>query len=152
MLLAWMFVLHFVADFIFQSREMGQKKSSEWTWLAKHLMIQHAVFLVFLAPFVGIKLALIFATVNALIHGLIDWNIWRLYKLSAHIRIKKDIAVLDKIMVKDPMIDHEGLMEEAYQDKVKNWKYWEDHLFYTTIGFDQLLHGLTLILLFGLFL
>ena len=35
----------------------------------------------------------------------------------------------------------------ALRDMAVNWKYWEDHWFYTTIGFDQLLHVLTIILL-----
>ena len=37
----------------------------------------------------------------------------------------------------------------ALQENIKNYKYWEDHWFYTTIGFDQLLHSATIILLLG---
>jgi hypothetical protein len=129
---------------------MGQKKSSEVIWLLRHLLIQWLMFFVGLSIVIGPIAAILFATANAIVHGIIDWNIWRLYKLSAHIRIKKDLAILDQITVRDPMIDHEGSMKEAYDEKVANWKYWEDHVFYSTIGFDQLLHCLTIIALFSL--
>jgi len=120
MIIAKLFVLHFVADFILQSREMGKKKSSEWRWLAAHLAIQFTVFLL-----VGWK----FALANALIHGIIDKNIWNLYKLSVLWRCPE----FAKISTED---------QAAFP-------FWEDHLFYATIGFDQLLHALTLIYLAG---
>lgn len=155
MLLAYMMIIHFVADFLMQSREMGQKKSSEWRWLARHLLIQFSFFLFGLGVFslfaeISAQAMLLIPILNTIVHGIIDWNIWNLYKLSAHIRIKKDLAILDKIIVRDPMIDHEGLMKEAYDEEVKNWQYWNDHWFYSTIGLDQLLHCLTIIGLFAL--
>ncbi len=117
-LLIYLFVLHFIADFILQSREMGKKKSVEFSWLSAHLQIQAAIFLVFLLP-INLLFAAKFAFLNALIHGIIDWNIWKLYKVSVYLRDKRATP--------------------------ETWKYWEDHLFYTTIGFDQLLHASTLI-------
>jgi hypothetical protein len=125
-------VIHFVADFLFQSREMGKKKSSEFPWLLKHLSIQFIFFFAALIPFASIPILtiLLFALMNAAIHGVIDWNIWRLYKLGAFWRIKKD--------------PQHPLLTDSVPEK---WKYWEDHWFYTTIGFDQLLHGLTLVFL-----
>lgn len=107
--------LHFLADFILQPREMGKKKSSHLGWLAGHLLIQFLVFL----PFVGWKLSLI----NAGIHGLIDNNIWNLYKFS--------VLKRNKLVIKE------------------SFAYWEDHWFYATIGFDQFLHTATLFYLFG---
>lgn len=109
-------ILHFVADFILQPREMGKKKSSDIRWLAAHLAIQFIVF----APFTS----LVFAAANACVHGIIDGTIWNIYKLSVRLRNKNATA--------------------------ENWRYWDDHLFYTTIGFDQLLHGLTLVILMRL--
>ena len=50
---------------------------------------------------------------------IIDASIWNIYKWSVYLR--------DKTATKE------------------NWKYWEDSWFYTTIGFDQLLHGITII-------
>lgn len=64
-------IVHFIADFLLQSREMGKRKSSESKYLLAHLAIQFACFALF-----GLK----FAFYNALVHGIIDWNIWRIYK------------------------------------------------------------------------
>lgn len=143
MLLAYMFILHFIADFLLQSREMGKKKSSEPRWLFKHLAIQWAMFAVCLAPFIGPVLSIGIATLNALVHGIIDWNIWRGYKLFVFFRLAD-------------VVRKEGAREDQVKDQVmikaKDWQYWEDHWFYTTIGFDQLLHGLTLVALFFLLL
>lgn len=117
-------VVHFVADFLLQSREMGKKKSSELHWLLGHLAIQLLAFFIVLLPFT--EWAFVFALLNATIHGVIDWNIWRLYKLSV-VRRFPDV-------------------------NPATYQYWEDHWFYATIGLDQLLHGLTLIGLAQLFL
>lgn len=156
-------VLHFIADFLLQSREMGKKKSSEWRWLLKHLGIQFGVFMVVMPFLVAYKLCdrgahewpefmnspgfmtqfLIplsltvggmFALVNTLVHGLIDWNIWKLYKLSAYMRIKKEAKEINA-------------SPEWIAEMGKNWQYWEDHWFYATIGFDQLLHTATIVVL-----
>ncbi|NVM46737.1 MAG: DUF3307 domain-containing protein [Candidatus Lokiarchaeota archaeon] len=72
-------LVHFVADFILQSREMGQKKSSSIKWLSLHISI---IFICFL-PF-GLE----FALYNALIHAIIDGSIWNLYKYSVYKRDK----------------------------------------------------------------
>lgn len=157
MLLVYLFILHFIADFLLQSREMGQKKSSEPRWLFKHLGIQFGIFFVGLLPMLlylmynpelmiiqsykyallgtAIFKALAFCFWNTVAHGIIDWNIWRLYKLSVKYRL--------------------GRWPET-NPKVKRWldtgvwEYWEDHIFYTTIGFDQMLHMSTLVLV-GMF-
>ena len=129
MKLILLFIAHFIADFILQSREMGQKKSQYFKWLIGHLFIQYFVMLVFV---LGItsgdwKTATLFSLSNTIIHGIIDWYIWKFYKLHAIRIIKRD------------------------RIKVKEFKYWEDHIFYTTIGFDQLLHGVTIIGLWEFF-
>ncbi len=127
MVLSLMFITHFIADFLLQSREMGKKKSSEWAWLGKHLLIQFMCFL----PF-GIK----FALLNTIVHGIIDKNIWNLYKYSAMVRLKKNP-------------NHPLLSPDMTLPIVQRWQYQEDHWFYTTIGFDQLLHTLTIVILYG---
>lgn len=140
MITVYCLFLHLVADFFLQSREMGKKKSSEKYWLYKHLSIQFAVFWVGLLPFTGIAIALYFALTNALIHGVIDWNIWKLYKYSVYRRLLKKVIST-------------GARKDQYEAGVashaKNWQYWEDHWFYTTIGVDQFLHAATLVLLVG---
>jgi len=133
-MIALLLVIHFVADFLLQSREMGKKKSSDPHYLFQHLAIQYACFMVVLLPFA--EHPVYFALANAALHGIIDWNIWRLYKAAAYMRIKK--------YPQHPLLTN---------NQAEPWKFWEDHWFYATIGFDQLLHGLTLVLLawwFGL--
>jgi len=121
-------VTHFVADFILQSRKMGKEKSSKFTVLLHHLAIQAVGFL-----WLGWK----FALLNAAIHGVVDWHIWRLYKLLVINRTKEADGA-------------HPLWDEYIRDNkthVKEWKFWDDHWFYTTIGFDQLLHIGTIVFL-----
>lgn len=129
------FVTHFIADFIFQSRTMGKKKSENIGYLALHLLIIFLMFVgagfaVFYQMSGNAKLSFVYAVVlsvvNATVHGLIDWNIWSLYKLSVYMRYKND----------------QNFDKEKYE-------YWNDSWFYGTIGLDQLLHGLTIIVLYG---
>ena len=111
-----LFIVHFVADFLLQSRKMGKLKSTSWGYLGAHLLIQFVCF----APFLGLGASLI----NAAVHGLIDRNIWNAYKAFA------------------------GWQYDLNEENGKEFRYWEDHWFFVTIGLDQLLHGITLILIF----
>lgn len=126
----YMFFLHFVADFFFQSREMGQKKSSELLWLLVHILIQFFVFFIGLLYVLTPLAAYQIACANACLHGIVDWYIWKLYKWNVGIRLKRQF--------KDD--------EEAIQFHVDHWEYWKDKAFYTTIGFDQFLHMSTIVL------
>lgn len=136
-------VVHFVADFLMQSRDMGKNKSIYVKVLFQHVSIQFIMFAICFAPFVGIQTALIFSLCNAAIHALIDWNVWKLYKLYAYKRIK-DEASQFKISEQE--------RQTWIATSVKNWQFWEDHWFFTTIGFDQMLHMLTLVALISLLL
>lgn len=140
---AYLMLLHFIADFLLQSREMGKKKSSEVVWLIRHLFIQTAIFYAGLSPFLLLGVIsgekfLLLPLLNSVVHGIIDWNIWNFYKLSAHHRI---MAIVKS--------SSEDELESAYKAAVTDWKYWEDHWFYATIGFDQLLHTVTLLILWS---
>jgi hypothetical protein len=126
--IAYLLVVHFVADFLLQPREMATQKSVNPKWLYGHLAIQCAMFGIALGPFYGDK-ALLFAFCNSLVHGLIDWNIWRLYKLSV-------VKRYPELNWSDP-------------EQAKQWDFWNDSWFFHTIGLDQMLHGLTLVLLAG---
>ena len=107
-----LFVLHFISDFVFQTREMGKKKSEELSFLFAHLFF---IFLLFL-PFTSLK----FSTLNCAIHGIIDWHIWKVYKAFVIERIKNDQ-------------DHD-LLEEVDPFNMKpmkeRWQYWKDEWFY----------------------
>ena len=115
--------LHFVADFLLQPDWMAKQKSERFLVLLAHSAIQAAVVTLGALVIMDAASAVRFGLVNAIIHGAIDWNIWRGYKLSVRMR--------DKTATKE------------------SWRYWEDHWFYVTIGFDQLLHGITLVALYG---
>lgn len=135
-MIIYLIVLHFIADFLLQSREMGKKKSTDIVWLVKHLIIQGFTFSVGLTLLGYYNMsACNFVLYNTIIHGFIDWNIWKAYKYSAAYRMKKNP-------------NHELLMPS----KDNPWKYWEDHWFYSTIGFDQLLHMATIVFLCGKYL
>src|ERR1700686_3859155 len=140
-MMAWLLVLHFIADGLLQSREMARKKSVEFVWLFKHLLVQFWVFFVCLALFPQYHghsfNVFCFALANALIHGVIDWNIWRFYKYSVLFRLG---------------IDHMNQNHPDVAGLKNSWQYWEDDFFYKTIMLDQLLHGLTLVYLAGVFL
>ena len=114
LLMGYCFIIHFIADFLLQSRDMARNKSSNLYYLIEHCKILAIVFFAFLYPFMLLN-TFIFILTNTLIHGIIDWHIWRIYKW---IRRKENI---------------------------NTFKYWEDSLFYSFIGLDQLLHGLTII-------
>ena len=80
----WLFVLHFIADFPLQSREMGLNKSKYFNVLAKHIAIHAFVFWLGMIPliFIGLGAYQLFVMISVicLSHGIIDWNIWRGYK------------------------------------------------------------------------
>lgn len=142
-IIAYLFFLHFLADFILQPREMARSKSTKFGWLLGHLGIQWAVFLIGLA-FIDLKFAIYFSLINAIVHGLIDWQIWNLYKLFTCFRIEYQIRKEQK--------ENQNWTKDKYLKEknktIKNWKYWEDHWFYCTIGLDQLLHFTTILILY----
>lgn len=138
-----LFITHFVSDFLLQSREVATKKSSEFVYLFRHLGIIWVSFFVAgqFYPGTGFYDAAIFsflfATLNTLIHGIIDWNIWKLYKWSVKSRISKQIN--------RDYVRNEDIAQGLIMNQAKDWRYYEDHWFYATIGLDQLLHALTIL-------
>jgi len=132
---SWVFLLillllsHFIADFLLQSREMAKEKSNNLGVLIKHCLIQFTIPLIILSCFAQSWLIVIVCILNAVIHGIIDWNIWGLYKST--------------VLWRSTSYSEEDLAK---------WKYWEDHWFYVTIGLDQLLHTLTIVFLWFFFL
>lgn len=115
---------HFVSDFLLQSRAMGKNKSSSIKYLFIHIAIIFVTFIPLSVYLLGPQIGLTFAVLNALVHMIIDASIWNLYKLSVRFRFGPNVIPSE-------------------------YKYWEDHLFYSTIGLDQLLHVLTIVYLLG---
>ena len=133
-LLLWAMYLHFVADFLLQSREMGQKKSSELKWLLAHVGIQFLVLFLGLWLLLPRDIALLLSGANALIHGTIDWFIWKGYK-----------KFVERRLYEEGPDNNNNPAHNLWQNG--EWQYWKDSWFYTTIGFDQMLHVMTLILI-----
>lgn len=131
MLIVFMFFLHFIADFVLQTREMGKNKSSDPYYLSLHIFINFIVFAVGLSWYTNPLFGILFAMANSFLHFLIDISLWNIYSLTVWFRRK------DKTMTKQQLKD--------------NYEYWNDHLFYMTIGFDQFLHFASIIFIFMIF-
>ena len=139
-----LFGLHFLADFVLQSREMGKGKSEDIEWLWIHFIIIFIIFLigsVFVFLFNGtpdseiVQNAIRLSLGISVIHCFQDWFIWRGYKNIVKIRIMDE--------------DYESTSSKTVTEKFRDWKYWEDKLFYDTIGIDQALHYITILLVYN---
>jgi hypothetical protein len=117
---------------------MGKTKSTKFKVLLEHLGIQWVVLTLGLWCCMGLIPACELSALNTVVHGLIDWNIWRGYKISVYKRLG-GLHPLDNA-------------HDLWRNESQEWEYWNDHWFYATIGLDQLLHGLTLIVIYGVFL
>ena len=78
-ILLTLFFAHFIGDFVFQSRDMAENKSKHLGTLMQHCFIVYLT-LFLAAHFIGLEttVAIKFALLNAVLHGLIDANIWKL--------------------------------------------------------------------------
>lgn len=127
MVIAYIIILHFLADFFISYKNMMLKRHEEPQVLFHHISIHYIVFSLGLLPIYGMS-AIWAAFLNCAIHAVIDWNIWTYYKYS--------------VVWRNPTIPLETLKS--------SYKYWEDKWFYINLGFDQLLHGLTLVFVYYL--
>lgn len=134
-LILTVFLLHYLADWILQSPKMGREKSSKFKVLCTHILIIFITLFLGTLYFLNPLQALYLSLINALTHAIIDWNIWRLYRITVYLRHRKEI----KDMGKDRAI--------AYLQR--HWKYWLDPVFGHFLGFDQLLHFIILYLLYN---
>lgn len=118
---AALLLAHFVADYLLQSHEMAQQKSQRIDVLLAHIGIHFMVISATSFLFFNSLQAVTFAFANSVLHGVVDWNIWRSYKRYV-----------------------------ARKPHANDFRWWEDHWFYVVIGLDQLLHTLGLVLLIWL--
>ncbi len=115
-------IAHYIADFLLQSRDMAREKSEKAGVLAAHCSIHLVIMFFIMIGAVGFFRASYIAGFNALVHAAIDWNVWRTFK------------------------------RHVAKEKQDDYKWWEDSRFWKVVGFDQLLHGLTLVIALALFL
>lgn len=107
---------HGIFDFLLQDRETAKNKSSSFRFLFPHLFLIYiglSLYGVFSGCYTS-KQSFYFALFNTILHGLIDWNIWKVYKFS---------------------------VLKRFPSAERDFEYWEDSWFYNTIMVDQLLHG-----------
>jgi hypothetical protein len=128
---------HFLGDWIFQSREIAENKSKNFCVLLKHLLYVHLTlfpicFYIFNFDIVNTLFVLFF---NAILHGIIDWNIWKKYPI-----IIKTL-LLKKFSKEETDIKMQNFIEYNL--------YAKDYTFYTFIAVDQFLHLSILFYLFG---
>jgi hypothetical protein len=122
---------------------MGQKKSENITFLLAH------IFIIFLGVDLGgrriikknFEKALIFSFYNAITHLVIDAIIWNFYKFGHLVKLLGDDFF-------DYLFNNFENLNNKVAEFKKNFKYWEDHWFYCTIGLDQLLHFSMLYLIY----
>lgn len=122
----YLLLLHFVSDFLLQNRLVATKKSSDFWYMFIHCFIIFCIF------YLGLYFSsysygnmVLFCYSYVLIHFIQDTFVWRGYK---------------------------WIITKKLGNKVKDFKYWEESSFYSTIGFDQMLHTITLYCLWRLFL
>ncbi len=77
---------HFVGDWLLQDRYVAENKSKKISILLYHLLTVH---LVLVAGMVGMGFdatpsLLICLAINAAIHGVLDWTIWKIYAKFWH--------------------------------------------------------------------
>lgn len=138
--LSTLLLFHFIFDFIFQSKEMGQKKSKNFVFLFAH------IFIIFIGIFIGgilvfgdIAPALTFSLFNAATHLVVDLVYWNIYAVLAFIRYYGFNRLVH-------------CTREDWSNLQKNWEWHKDHLFIITIGIDQITHCIILNELYVLFL
>ena len=98
---------HYIADFVLQTRQMGENKSSSWYWLSAHVAVYTAALWFFALLVLGPVIAMLYVVINGAIHFGAD-------------------AVTSRMTTR---FHHAG----------KKKAFWD------TIGFDQLIHQLTLL-------
>jgi len=128
MILAYLLFLNFIGDWILQSPKMGKEKSEKKSVLFSHIGIIFATLFFGGIIFVNPEKMFLIAVINTALHGIIDWNIWNLYKYSIKYRHP------DKSML------------ELKQEYETERKYAIDPFFGYILGFDQLLHVVILVI------
>lgn len=130
-------LLHVIGDGFLQSREMAEKKSKELPWLIEHLTILSGVIVIPAILMLGIIPGCLFTVGNAILHGIIDWNIWGGYRWW--------------VVRRYPMY-HPDQQTQQFNCgiTVPEFQYWKDSWFYKFIVTDQALHYATMYILYCL--
>lgn len=96
------FLFHYVADFMFQSRMMGENKSKSFEWLLKHVFVYAIVLGILAYPlFTGWFLFGVWIVMNFWLHLATDFVT---SKLSTYFFLKKNMYGFWNVIGCDQMI------------------------------------------------
>lgn len=138
---ALLLLAHYVADFQLQPRWMATGKSEHLRILFAHIGVHFIVFfLVGWGLFGHLLPALTLTSINAGLHALVDWNIWRGYKRRV---IEQKWGWIPPGAT---LRDGKMTLQSGEVRPLPEFRFWEDDRFWLTIGIDQLLHGLSMVL------
>ena len=116
--------IHYVSDFLLQTRQMGENKGKSWKWLSIHVGVYTASLIMgMILVSDSFQFALTYSLLNGALHFMTDAITAR---ISGYFYLKSLENKTDK----------------------PNWMYF----FWSTIGLDQLIHASTLILTLRLFI
>jgi len=88
-MVGFLFLFHFIADFVFQSRQMGENKSKSFKWLLLHVSTYAAVIGILSFPLFSNWLAFtVWIVINFYLHLATDFVT---SKLSTHFYLKKNM-------------------------------------------------------------
>jgi len=130
-------ISHFIADFVFQTRKMGEGKGTSLKWLTIHVATYCAIFSLvsswYLIPILGIMHFIGYVIINTLCHFCTDFIT---SKMTSYFYKKAEAAKADVSLTPDEKL-------KATQKHMKG--------FWTTIGFDQVIHASTLFQTFKIY-
>lgn len=132
--LLFLFIIHFIADFGLQTRKMGLNKGKSLMWLSMHVGVYLITLLIF---------GLIFG------QHLLDSN--DMYPIFKYCLLNGAIHwVTDFITSKGSGYSYVQMLKYESDNNDKKKYQWQ-YVFWLVIGFDQLLHIITLMLTYQYF-
>lgn len=120
--------LHFISDFVLQSRKMGQKKSKSLFWLSLHVLVYTTFLFWGWVCFVGFKEYSVYTVFG------VYFMVWISHFLTDFITSQFTTYAYVKSIEKGISIT-----------KRDRWQY----IFWAILGFDQFIHHLSLILIYN---
>lgn len=148
------FILHFIGDFVLQTREEGRGKSKSTKLLLSHT-IKYSLCFILLYYMIGLN-TIYFIAITLVFHTITDYFTSKLSAFYYQL-LSKANKILDSVdlLMSNSSEDRKKQIINAIQDYLPETKKKIpviEHKFWTVIGFDQLLHAIQLILTYNLFI
>ena len=138
-----LFTTHFLSDIVLQSRVMGKEKSKDFGWMLAHagvisIMFFIAGLFIFKDTILSGENAMLLGAGIALIHCMQDWFVWVMYR--CHVKVQ----IINKL--------RHYSSRHSIDYEMKQWKCLKDYWFFFTIGIDQYLHYILIVVIWGMFI